>query len=88
MPWLFVILNLDGFDEIVAGSRGKPHQLKIYQFDLGAKKWIINIIDNGSLSAAGLVISDFNNDGLMDIAAAGSQTNNVVLYTHARTALP
>lgn len=73
-------LDGDGVDEIIAGHRGKDYHLYYYQFDQRDLQWIRHNIDQGGMSAAGLCVLDFNQDGRMDIAAAGSATNNIVLY--------
>ncbi|NND06403.1 MAG: hypothetical protein HKN87_08480 [Saprospiraceae bacterium] len=73
-------LNLDGTDEIVAGHRGAGYNLYIYQFDPSSSKWQRFDLDKGGISAAGLCLLDFNQDGLLDIVAAGSATNNIILY--------
>lgn len=75
-------LNNDGYDEIIAGHRGRDFNLYFYQFDSQHKKWIRHDLDRGGMSAAGLCLLDFNQDGLLDIAACGSTTHNVVLYVN------
>lgn len=73
-------LNQDGFDEILAGHRGKTYNLYIYQYDLAQDQWGKIALDKGGMSAAGIHIFDANLDGIPDIAACGSATNNVILY--------
>ncbi len=73
-------LNLDGSDEIIAGHRGPDYNLYIYYYDTEAGPWIRQDLDKGGMSAAGLCLLDFDQDGFMDIAACGSATNNVILY--------
>ncbi|MCB0686413.1 MAG: VCBS repeat-containing protein [Saprospiraceae bacterium] len=76
-------LNHDGYDEIIAGHRGGDHSLYFYQFDRQNKEWNRYDLDRGGMSAAGLCLWDFNHDGLLDIAACGSATNNIVLYKNS-----
>lgn len=73
-------MNFDGYDEIIAGHRGENYNLYIYQFQIETKNWIRKALDLGTMSAAGVCVFDANNDGLPDIAACGSFTENVVLY--------
>ena len=73
-------LNDDGFDEILAGHRGKSYNLYIYQYHPAQKEWKRTALDQGGISAAGIHVFDANQDGIPDIAASGSATNNVVLY--------
>lgn len=73
-------LDKDGSDEIIAGHRGRPFNLYVYQFDPGSSQWIRQVLDSGGMSTAGLCIQDFDNDGWLDIAAAGSTTDNIILY--------
>jgi len=77
-------LNNDGFDEILAGHRGKPYNLYLYQYDPAQDKWERTALDKGGISAAGIHVLDANLDGIPDIAASGSATNNVVLYQGRR----
>ena len=73
-------LNQDGIDEILAGHRGKSYNLYIYQYDPAREQWKKVTLENGGLSAAGIYVFDANQDGIPDIAACGSATNNVILY--------
>ena len=78
-------LNRDGYDEIIAGHRGSPFNLFIYQFDPENWAWHRIPLDLAGMSAAGLEIVDYNADGWPDIAAAGSRTHNVVIYKNLGT---
>jgi len=62
----------DGRDEIVAGFRGKPYGVYLYQFD-GAK-WVRHIVDQGGISAAACALIDG------DLACIGSATHNLKTY--------
>ena len=73
-------LNYDGFDEILAGHRGKTYNLYIYQYIPAQDKWERIELDKGGISAAGIHVFDSNQDGIPDIAACGSATDNVILY--------
>ena len=77
-------LNHDGFDEILAGHRGKTYNLYIYQYRPAQDKWERIVLDKGGISAAGIHVFDANQDGIPDIAASGSATNNIVLYKGRR----
>lgn len=73
-------LNNDGISEIIAGHRGEGFNLYIYYHNTQENTWSRFPLDQGGMSAAGLFIFDFDEDGYLDIAACGSRTNNVVLY--------
>lgn len=73
--------NADGRDEIVAGYRGKGHQVLIYSCqDKQAKHWTRTVLDDGGMSAAACAIADLNGDGRRDIACIGSATANLKWY--------
>jgi len=73
-------LNNDGVSEIIAGHRGEGYNLYLYHYHQENKEWTRHTLDEGSMSAAGVFVFDFDNDGFPDIVAAGSHTNNIVLY--------
>jgi len=73
-------LNQDGYSEVIAGHRGPDYSLYIYQFNVESERWSRFDLDKGGMSTAGLFLLDFNEDGYLDIVAAGSATHNVVLY--------
>ena len=73
-------LNNDGFDEILAGHRGKTYNLYIYQYIPEHNHWERTELDQGGMSTAGVHVFDANQDGIPDIAASGSATGNIVLY--------
>ncbi|MGH7248352.1 MAG: FG-GAP repeat domain-containing protein, partial [Pseudomonadota bacterium] len=74
-------LNGDGRDEIVAGYRGRGHQVLIYSCqDKQAKHWTRAALDDGGMSAAACAIADLNGDGRPDIACIGSATTNLKWY--------
>lgn len=73
-------LNYDGFDEIIAGYREVDYNLYIYQYLPEQNIWERRDLDKGGMSAAGVHVFDANLDGIPDIVACGSFTENVVLY--------
>lgn len=73
-------LNYDGYDEIIAGHRGKDYNLYVYYYLPEQGKWERTDLDKGGMSAAGVKVFDANLDGIPDIASCGSFTENVVLY--------
>jgi hypothetical protein len=73
-------LNNDGISEIIAGHRGGDYNLYLYQYNIQENAWSRFALDDGGMSAAGLFIFDFDEDGYLDIAACGSRTDNIVLY--------
>lgn len=73
-------LNYDSFDEIIAGHRKGSQSIYIYQYKPKNKIWQRTVLDNGGMSAAGICIFDYNNDGFPDIAACGSLSANIVIY--------
>ena len=73
-------LNYDSFDEIIAGHRGEDFSLYIYQYLPEQEIWERRDLDKGKMSAAGIQLLDANLDGIPDIAACGSFTENVILY--------
>ena len=73
--------NGDGRDEIIAGYRGKGHQVLLYSCqDKRAEHWTRSVIDDGGMSAAACAIADLNGDGRPDIACIGSATANLKWY--------
>lgn len=78
-------LNGDGRDEIVAGFRGKGHQLSIYQAaDSEAKQWTKTVLDDRGMAGADCIIEDLTGDGRPDIVCIGASTGNVKLYENLR----
>ena len=73
-------LNGDGFDEIVAGYRGRGTSLYVYtNRDKDGRIWERTLLD-GNMAASGISISDINTDGKPDIVAIGTSTNNIRWY--------
>ena len=74
-------LDGDGRDEIVGGSRGKGHQLSIYQAaDSQGRRWNKTVLDDGGMAGADCLIEDLTGDGRPDIVCIGASTGNVKLY--------
>jgi hypothetical protein len=74
-------LNGDGRDEIVAGMRGKPYQVLIYsRADNESRRWTRQILDTGTMAAAGCTAVDLNGDHRIDLACIGSATTNLKWY--------
>jgi hypothetical protein len=74
----------DGSDEIVIGHRepgdGEVRGPGIYLFERQGEEWKKQIVDNGGMACEDLIVADFNEDGLLDILAAGRATHNVKIY--------
>jgi len=83
-----VDLNFDGNDEIIAGHRGLPYNLFIYQYNPEDRNWTRISLDEGGMSAAGLAVFDYNDDGFQDIVSCGSATGNIVLYENLKVQIP
>lgn len=81
-------LNFDGNSEVIAGHRGFPYNLFIYQYEPEYKSWKRIPLDMGGMSAAGLAVFDYNYDGFPDIVACGSATGNIVLYENLKIEIP
>ena len=73
-----VDLDGDGTDEMIAGFRGKPYGVYIYRLSGG--KWSRGILDQGTVSAAGCAIADFEGTGRPDIVCIGQATHNLKLW--------
>jgi len=67
-----------GRDKIVAGFRGKPYGVYLYEFD--GKKWNRQIIDQGGVAATACAAADLDGDGVPDLACIGSVTRNLKWY--------
>lgn len=68
----------DGSDEIIAGGRGGTHDLLLFRWSTAG--WQRFVVDLGGIAAAGITVTDLNQDGRPDLAATGTSTHNVVWY--------
>lgn len=74
-------LNGDGRDEIIAGYRGKGHQVYLFSAeDAAGSRWARQALDDGGMGAAACAVADLNQDGRPDIACIGSATANLKWY--------
>jgi hypothetical protein len=74
-----------GSDQVVAGWRLKDKDgkvgIRLYApLDPEGKEWARAVIDDGTMACEDLALADFNADGRLDIAAAGRDTHNLVIY--------
>ncbi len=53
--------NRDGNDEIVAGFRGAPHSVYLYEWS--GTEWKRSTLDDGGMGAAACAVADLNGDG-------------------------
>ncbi|GMW01393.1 MAG: hypothetical protein AMXMBFR84_25300 [Candidatus Hydrogenedentota bacterium] len=72
--------NGDGNDEIIAGCRGEPKSIFIYDHNAESQVWARSVLNDAGIACAGLFIADMNDDSRADIVAIGTSTNNVVWY--------
>ena len=68
----------DGLDEIVAGAR-RGKQVILYRLS-ELNNWTRQLIDAGTIAAAGCATADLNLDGLLDLTCIGSETANLKWY--------
>lgn len=76
-------------DSIVVGVRDNPTKddkftekrgVRIYRYDLTAKKWDRYILEDGGVAVEDLITADLNGDGNPDIVAVGRATGNARIY--------
>ena len=75
-------LNGDGWDEAIAGYRGKGVNI-YYAQDAEGGQWTKAPVDSG-MAAAACAIADLNGDGRPDIACIGSSTANLKWYENLK----
>ena len=71
-------LNGDGKDEIIAGCRGGPRGVYIY--DSKVRHGSGEPLDEGDMAAAACMALDLNGDKRIDVACIGSATQNLRWY--------
>jgi hypothetical protein len=71
-------LNGDGKDEIIAGCRGGPRAVYIYESN--GSDWIRRPLDEGGIAAAACTALDLNGDTRVDVVCIGSATQNLRWY--------
>ena len=74
-----------GRDQIVAGWRNPNAEekvgIKLYTpTDASGQEWEAFLIDNNTMAVEDLKLADLNDDGKLDIIAAGRATNNLKVY--------
>ena len=85
-------LDNDGSDELIIGVRDPVPATKIYSgvnvykpADIGAGKWVKNVVDSGGVATEDLAVADLNGDKRVDIVAVGRATKNVKIYWNEGT---
>ena len=74
-----------GFDQIVVGWRGKNSEGKVgillfTPLDREGKSWRRTVVDDNTMACEDLSLADLDNDGRLDIIAAGRATKNLKVY--------
>lgn len=74
-----------GRDQIIAGWRNPNAEnkvgIKMYvPLDASGREWRQHIIDDNTMAVEDLKLADLNDDGKLDIVAAGRATNNLKIY--------
>ena len=74
-----------GSDQIVAGWRGTRRTGKVgikfyYPVDKDHSEWVSVVVDDNQMATEDLRVSDLNNDGKLDIIAAGRASKNLKIY--------
>lgn len=67
-----------GREQIVAAWGGEKPVIKLYVCEFG--DWLSTPVDEGGLDAADLQTADLNQDGKLDLVAAGHTTHNLAIY--------
>ena len=75
-----------GHDQVVVGWRAMNQRnakvgIRLYVTkDDAGNEWTQHLIDDNTMACEDLTLADFNNDGRLDIVAAGRATKNVKIY--------
>ena len=77
-----VVADLDGDDrdEIIAGERRGRQSVYLYRADADSGRWARQVLDDGTMAAAGCAAADLNTDGRSDIVCIGTGTENLKWY--------
>ena len=71
----------DGQDEIIAGERGGHRSVYRYRLvDSARDTWVREVLDDGSMAAAGCAVADLNADQRPDVICIGQGTANLKWY--------
>ncbi|MCU0391025.1 MAG: FG-GAP and VCBS repeat-containing protein [Thermoflexibacter sp.] len=73
-----------GYDQIVAGWRNPNSEnkvgIKLFVPNKDGKNWQSHVIDDNKIACEDLQLADLDDDGKLDIIAAGRATNNLIIY--------
>jgi len=74
-----------GFDQIVAGWRGKDNDGKVgvklfWPTDPSGQNWKEATVDDNTVACEDLCLADLNGDGRLDIVVAGRATHNLKVF--------
>jgi hypothetical protein len=70
-----------GRDVIIAGERGGKRSVYLYSArDDNGLEWNKEVVDNGTMAAAGCATGDLNGDKRIDVACIGTATANLKWY--------
>ena len=71
----------DGVDEIIVGERGGKRSVYLYRLtNIRDDVWTKQLLDVGTMAAAGCAVADLNGDGRVDVACIGTATANLKWY--------
>lgn len=77
-------LTGNGQRQIVAGWRANNAEnqvgIRLYDYNQEQDKWETRIVDENKMACEDIKLADFDQDGRLDIVAAGRATNNLVIY--------
>ena len=79
---VYLDVDGDGTDEIIAGGRGGSHEVLLFRWVAGS--WLRQVIDPQGVAMAGLCVADLNGDGHPDLIATGTSTHDVVWFENRR----
>lgn len=74
-------INEDGYDEIVAGYRGKNGGVLLFKgVDDTGTRWTAEILDQGTLACQGMFVADVAGTGHSALVGIGGSSHNVKLF--------